>query len=500
MSDNYKDQDIEKLIFGGALASGSIEPSEGFWNKAYEDILQREGSLSRKRVLRWKTGFYAMAAIALLMVWYGVSMRNEVNDIKQQVNTLSSSSTIMNQNITLKEAAKTIENSSSATKNTSTKEEISHITVTNSKSPLKPENNLVTSYNKRTWLATQKQNSKANLTIITNSGLSQTENSNIAVTKENNDGNKTISIPGNNSQQAPASNALPTNSPSTPTASIQNDNTPVINKKLDSATANSVVDTVNSTFTVKKPVTLAGILSKISVSAFYAPGITDDFLSTKNNDPTNAITADELKTHQDGDGTMAIGLRVSYDISDKWTIQTGCYYSKYSYNINPTVIYAQQQENGQVGYAINTSSGTDFIPNSSVPAHLGDSIQVRGNSSRGYISIPLQVKYKFWAGTRLSFYVDAGFSVNMANYEQTSLHWENTAFQEGDVSINDIYGLNSIQYSYNLGFGAAYLVRRGLSVYTEPFVNGAVTSINKNTPVIIYPYFFGWSFGLTYHF
>lgn len=42
MSENYNDKDIEKLIFGGGLASGEIEPSEKFWNKAYEDILQEK--------------------------------------------------------------------------------------------------------------------------------------------------------------------------------------------------------------------------------------------------------------------------------------------------------------------------------------------------------------------------------------------------------------------------------------------------------------------------
>lgn len=499
MSDNYNDKDIEKLIFGGALASGSIEPSEGFWNKAYEDILQRETNLNRKRVLRWRTGFYVMTAVAMLMVWYGVSMRNEVNDIKQQVSTLASSSNTTNRNVTHQEVTIPNKNTLLYTEKASNKEENSTAKAVHySNSALLRQHIPAASYNKTTQIATIKQNNSANFSVITNRGSLPTENSNVIVNEENNDGIKNSSIPGNTSRQAITNNVLPVNSSSAPTASIAASKSSATTKKADSIAA--VADTANSGFVPKKPVTLARIISKISVSAFYAPGITDDFLSTKNNDPTNTVTANELRTHQDGDGTMAIGFRLSYDISDKWSIQTGCYYSEYSYNINPTVIHAQQQENGQVGYVMNTSSGTVFLPNSSVPAHWGDSIQVRGNSSRGYISIPLQVNYKFRVGTRLSFYADGGFSVNIANYKQTSLHWENTAFQEGDVSVQNIYGLNTIQYSYNLGFGAAYLIRRGLSVYTEPFVDGAVTSINENTPVLTYPYFFGWSWGLTYHF
>jgi len=40
-----------------------------------------------------------------------------------------------------------------------------------------------------------------------------------------------------------------------------------------------------------------------------------------------------------------------------------------------------------------------------------DSIKVKGNSSRGYISIPLQAKYKIAMGRKLCFYTTGGFAV-----------------------------------------------------------------------------------------
>jgi hypothetical protein len=303
------------------------------------------------------------------------------------------------------------------------------------------------------------------------------------------------------------SNSIPTQSPgnisSNTTSSLslaKVSKSALSDKKAETSPKAADLDSSNALYLDRKPLRFKDILSKLSLSAFYAPGITNDFLRDKDNDPTNAITAHALKSRQDGDGTFATGLRLAYDISNRWSIITGCYYSLYSYNINPTIIYAQQQENGTVGYSITTSSGTVFLPYSTGTAHIGDSIKVKGSSSRGYLSIPLQAKYKIAIGRKLDFYATGGFSVNFAHYKETQIHWENTALQEGDLSVQNINGLNMVQYSYNFGFGAEYLVRRGLSIYAEPYLNGSFTSINNNTPVITYPYFFGLAFGVSYHF
>ena len=542
MSDNYKDRDIEKLIFGAVLADGAMEPSEKFWNKAYESILQRENSTNLKRASRWRTAFYAMGATTILLASYVIYMHSQVNDIKQQLATIENTRI----NITQQSITQTTVNTSTET--TLAKSDIgsvaqakniqqaNELTASTSTTNANPANTI----NKRTYSSHNTSSTKINspaanedshantLPLITNNsaatptkenttenilatntpqvtGSSPTANNSGTITNGSTANTSNVPISATANEIATPSNRTPITTPQKtnnilPTAITQTAQATVTTKKTDSVAKALELDSVHSLYTPKKPITFAGILSKASVSAFYAPGITDDFLNDKNNDPTNAITAHVLKTQQDGDGTYALGLRLAYDISNKWTIQTGAYYSEYTYNINPTIIYPQQQENGQVEYSITTSSGTVFLPNSAVPAHLGDSIKVKGSSSRGYISIPLQVKYKFAESTHFSFYVDGGFAVNIANYKVTQIHWENTSLQEGDVTVQSIYGLNTVQYSYNIGFGAAYLIGKGLSIYTEPFMDGSFTSINKNTPVIIYPYFFGLAVGLTYHF
>src|SRR6185312_8693317 len=224
MSDNYKDQDIEKLIFGGALASGSIEPSEGFWNKAYEHILQRESSLNQKRVLRWRTGFYVMTAVAMLMVWYGVYMRNEVNDIKLQVTSLASSSAITSQNITHKEVTGTTENSSSTTGKTET----TFIQKDQMPKAFSEHPSTLLTHNKKPKTANRQENS-INNSSSTNSGRKVlTGNSEILLSNGNvNDTNHSITDDG--SHKPLNTNLLQTISPSTQTTSIQDNKTSIIN-------------------------------------------------------------------------------------------------------------------------------------------------------------------------------------------------------------------------------------------------------------------------------
>src|SRR5271167_3833219 len=90
MNDNYDDKDIEKIIFGGGLASYEIEPSENFWNRAYEDILQRESHAKVKRDSRRRGIFIAMGTAIVLLGSYAVYMHNEVNDIKQHLTVIES--------------------------------------------------------------------------------------------------------------------------------------------------------------------------------------------------------------------------------------------------------------------------------------------------------------------------------------------------------------------------------------------------------------------------
>ncbi len=518
MSENYDDdEDLEKLIFKGGLASGAVEPSEKFWNKAYENILERDARAGKKSAKRWRSAFFATGTVALLIGSYAFYVHNEVSEIRQQLTTIETTQkTIVQQNTSQTTLAvhkeKTTSGNDIITTNSANK--IPNATVVN-----ETKYNGTASANSFTNTIKAKQigshanasgfaysvnPSHSNVGTAEASPASNTINENtennpnpVASIQAGNSSIPTIQTSANPAAVAANSTQVP---PPAPTPSVSS-NTAAKSVAVNNTAAKTAdLDSSNALYLDRKPIRFKDILAKTSISAFYAPGVTDDFLHDKNNDPTKSITAKDIKTHQDGDGTFATGLRLAYDLSDRWSLFTGCYYSLYSYNINPTVIYAQQQENGQVGYSITTSSGTVFIPYSAGTTHVGDSIKIRGSSSRGYLSIPVQAKYKLPVSSNLAFYVTGGFAVNIANYKETRINWENTAFQEGNVSVQDIYGLNMVQYSYNIGIGAQYLICRGLSVYAEPYLDGSFTSINNNTPVITYPYFFGAALGVTYHF
>jgi hypothetical protein len=517
VSNKFEDKDIEKIIFRDRLTSSEIEPSEKFWNKAYESIVQREGRANAIRSKRWRIAFLMMGTIIVLLGSYTTYMHQEVNNIKQQLLQIESTRITIpqqdsTQSSTLKSIDKSTENDLSNTneeaKNIQGSKALTSCSSVNSSSSILSAKN----QSGRNYSRLSTPSFKISVTsqpVLMNTTPAMNVNIPIAT------GNPSpIEIKGNSSQNAneTATQQITSTTAPTPTvinssklqtskndSLIQIENTKLAIKRADSLKKEDSASG-SSVFVPKKQITLAGILSKMSVSVFYAPGLNDDFLDDKENDPTNTITANVLNTEQDGYGAYATGLRLGFDVSDKITIQTGCSYRLYSYSIDPTTIYAQKQETGQLGYSLPTSSGTIFLPYSNGVIHSGDSLDIEGSSSRGYISIPLQFKYKLLAGTVLGFYVTGGFSANFSVYKETLINWENTGLQQGDIVVQSIYGLSNVQYTYNIGFGANYLINNGLSLFIEPYMDASITAINKNTPVIIYPYFFGIALGVTYHF
>ncbi len=517
MSDNYNENDIEKMIFRDALASGEIEPSPKFWNTAFEGILQRENNSYSRRIILWRGAMGVMATIIILLAGYSIYMSRQINELKQQVTQIQTvNTTLLKQEFNQKTSTLTDEKASNSQSlssgNTSSPMgtfETKSIASINKTNNHKLANSIVRSnystypnyskkhvFNIRQHIANNVSNLSASEPLANNSSNSAIK----TPLSLNNPGTTNTEIANTVTQKlattsAPVfSDSLKAFVPPQPKTTVSTSNAPAV------AIKSSSPDTVASVFEQKKRITFSDIMSKASASLFYAPGTTNDFLHDKDNDPTHTITANVLKTREDDDGTFAAGLRLTYNFSERWALQTGCSYSVYSYNINPTVIYAQTQESGQVGYSIATSSGTIFLPYSAGSVYLGDSMKVQGKSSRGYISVPLQLRYNITMGRKLCFYTTGGFSVNIAKYQQTNIHWVNTYLQEGDVSVQSIYGLNTIHYSYDLGFGLDYILHKTWSIYAEPYLNGSFTSINKNTPVTTYPYFFGLALGITKRF
>ncbi len=521
MKNDYKDKDPEKMIFGAALGSLKIEPSQKFWNSALHGIIDKEGAKNKARLRTWKGISFGLGTVIVLMGLHEAFMYSKLNNVDTELTEIKNNQVKLQQQIANNTAITQSNNSLANNQQTSA-----------AANPSVEGNTQSVAANANEPIAAthaQNQNSSATYATLVHHSKAYTNPPYPQVAPlppiESDVQSGTKAQPGN--EQQGGSTPVPNNSgrdngnSSPPVASQPNEPIPqqnasvppaVTKQKNDSAAMASraadsallakqeVIDSLNAVIQKNAvPKNSFNLHNRISISGFFAPGGLSDFLKDHDNDNDDNITAKTLKARQSDWFAYEAGMKLGFNVSGRFRIQTGLYYNAYSYNIGENVITAQQRSDGSVGYSMVTSSGVTNIPYTG-PVKIGDSIKVHGSSSRGYVCIPLQLSYTFISHNKLGLYVIGGAAANIAATSGTEISWQNTMLQSGNVSVSSIEGLSKVHYSYSLGVGAEYRLGRGVSVYAEPFMQGSVTAINNNTPVSTYPFFFGAAAGITYMF
>ncbi|HVA97764.1 MAG TPA: hypothetical protein VNG53_02635 [Bacteroidia bacterium] len=535
MKNDYNDP--EREIFRTALDSFEMEPSEKFWNTAFDSIIVKENNL-RNKLFLWKTIAITMACLVLFLGLNQYFVYNKITKIEKMVANNEKSQPVIENNNSTTSQNNSIK--SSTTNNNQT--QVTHTTLSSTNTVLQ---NYKTGHQTKTndGLRFQKQpnkNSSKNYSLALNTKKSTFKNNLIVSTKINNKG--IVSEHKKTELKTDSSLQVERNLANTFEAKNTGD---IVNPKLN---ANKYIDndasknTEDSSATLKKqteeqiqliasnaktsdslktkdssalkllpkgdsaaivknnePIKAPfNLKDKLSISAFFTSGGVNDFIRSKDNNQNDNVTPASLKQKEVDIDAYNIGIKLGYDISPKWIIQTGCYYNIFSFSINQTVVHASD-ENGGIGYSIITSSGRVNIPYQSSSINIGDSIKVRGISSRGYLCIPLQFSYQVASIKKFGFYVSSGVAANFAIYQGTQLHWENTMLQEEEVSVEKVQELSKCNYTYDFRLSVNYNITNKFSLYIEPVMQGSITPINKNAPVITYPFFFAGSLGLTFH-
>jgi len=522
-NDYNKESDPERKIFQAALGSMTIQPSEKFWNSALHNVINKSDAQSRKRARSWKYVAFGMGGVIALLCVHDVLMSNKIDKIEEQnteivslqkklveleskpvntvaavnanaVNTESNNVVSSGNNTSQSTAAKVISRINNNATNTNANKIVALHAINKS-----VVSNTYTSHKDIVSNAT-KPNSVSTNVIASN----QTQSVVNSVAPEVNKTN--VPVLNNTSEGSVVAESSVNKSDSLITKSSvqisENQDAPMTMHADSSAKTINVADSINNVNAAVAQATKKSFSLKHrgSIGAFFAPGGLNDFYEDRDNDMTDNITPKTVKARQNDWFSYETGVNLGLDITKKLTVRTGLYYNAYSYEIKQTVVKAQTEENGQLGYSIVTSSGLVNIPYTASSVKPGDSIKVRGSSSRGYICVPLQLTYQFFTHYKFGLFADAGIAANIAASTSTQLNWQNTTLQEGNLGITSIEGLQQIHYSYHLGVGATYLLYRGLSINAEPIIQGAVTPISKHTPIETYPLFLGCSLGVSYHF
>lgn len=213
------------------------------------------------------------------------------------------------------------------------------------------------------------------------------------------------------------------------------------------------------------------------------------------------------------------GVAFSYNISKRFSIQSGLYYSSLGQRLDGINSYGGFNQfntaKGNSNFEVPTTSGTihsnnpDVFLNSNasnriISAFSSDifdprkaSLKYINNSltqSFSYLEFPVILRYKI---------IDKTIDVNLIGGMSYNLLVHNsvyTTFDGNKYQIGDTKGLNPLALSSSLGMGMEYNFSNKLSLNLEPTLRYYLNPFSVATGTFIHPYSFGIFSGITYKF
>ncbi len=507
MSEKQTENNIDE-IFRKGIEPLDTEPSEEFWRKSAENIIKNGSKSGEKKAVRWRTIAFVLSLALLLLGYLTFRMQNGLNNEKQQVAELkkqqtnspaktNNTQTTQNTNTVKKEGTT---NSVAVSKTKKSVPVHSKTTITANKvvnhktKSIKSSVQIASTVTKKPARNLESAQPK-NVPLVANTSNKQT-----VVSKQENQNNTSVvvetqkistnSIKDTSSVQTfkitkaskPVSVGLTPGEVLNPAMVYK----PIIN--MDSLRYNNFMDSLKQ----------EGKTSKFSISVYFTPQVYSGYKLTSN-DATAGQYENTIQNGEKQKFSYSAGIKAEYALSKHFSIGVGIAYQSYSFQIAPSTLYAKTQSDGQVGYSIVSSSGVIDCPYYGT-TWIGDSIKMNATSSRSYLSIPVQLKYFLLKITKLNLYAAGGIGVNITVGTKTQMSWQDSWQTQGASTVTSVEGLQKMYYSYSFGAGLDYSIFKHISIYAEPVVHGSITAINKNTPVISYPYLLGLTGGITYHF
>jgi hypothetical protein len=493
MSEKPEDKFIDEL-FKDSIGNIETQPSDQFWNKAYDSILQNENSVYQKRILRLRSVSIVLGLAVAGLIGYNVYTSKKVNDIEQKVAGLERKQlqAANNESRSVDALANSLNGNSAIQgsqpvaqqniQSNTTAAVQRNVIVANTQLPVKqaasaPERQFPSSGGRKfgnvpaTTIAYHNASAQSNEALETN--VTQGVNSMIYLEEKT-----SITIPP------------PDNSDSILLAMDAEDSV---------ETVKPIVVRIKEQISPLKPKEHP----KVSLSAYFGPSLADPVMKDNNTSDNITPAAVKAREHEQPASTCIAGVNadISPTSTSRFSVQLGCEYRSYKFSLSPSSINTTTGDMNS-GYQYFTSSGTinmPYIPGYTPFGYYDTVATANGTAKRAYIDIPLHLKYKFIQSRKLSVYASVGGSMNILVCNYATIHCQNN-WGEEDISLYNIQGAKTINFSYVLGLGIERKLGNGVSIFAEPSYSAAVTPNTSNSPITTYSNYFDLALGVSYRF
>jgi hypothetical protein len=211
-------------------------------------------------------------------------------------------------------------------------------------------------------------------------------------------------------------------------------------------------------------------------------------------------TVKKIKDQETHEPSVSTGALLTRQLTNRWALLAGLFYSKTSIGIGQQKIYAFNVPAGSVSYKYVASSGYGYVnPKFSTTPAVGDSlIAAEANHTLEQICLPLMIKYRIQKN-KLSFLPGLGITANFLTSEKIKTEVKDASHRE-IVSINKLNGTRPNNLSLIADAEIQYKLAAKMSLNFRPALRYAISPITKGNVVETYPYSFEAGLGLTYRF
>jgi hypothetical protein len=230
---------------------------------------------------------------------------------------------------------------------------------------------------------------------------------------------------------------------------------------------------------------------KWSVGPTVAPVF---YNSLQNGSPLNDALSNNTKT---SDNALSIGVKVNYQLSNKFFIQSGVNKVELAYNTQNVNALISSSKNALNN--MNTDrSGVILTPVRSSTLAGGSELNKSGingdlNQSIEYFELPIEMKYSLY-DKKIGLNLVGGFSTLILANNSVSIISQNNVTDLGDAN-----NLNDFNFSGNVGVDLDYKISKSWYLNVAPMFKYQFNTYSGNAGNFR-PYYFGLYSGLNYKF
>ncbi len=276
---------------------------------------------------------------------------------------------------------------------------------------------------------------------------------------------------------------------------IDKDPEEIIEEEIAYENIQNLEDTLDDKYKVPVEEKEKAISKRWSIASVVAPVFYNSF-----NSKGSPLDLQFQNNPKEGSQSISYGVKVGYQISNKFSLQSGLTLVNVGYTIddiyiNPSPSFSSRLAN--VNYDTSTSTmnvnANNLVPTNQNETARDELISGSLNQEYGYVEIPLELKYSLTNG-KLGVHIIGGFSTLFLNNNEV---YVNTL--DFSSNIGEAKNLNDLNFSGNIGFDIDYKINQSLFINVAPMLKVYTNTFSKNSDNFN-PYLFGVYTGLNYRF